>query len=237
MQLDEDILNRFLDGELTPEEMVQVARQVAAESDWDGYLRAQERLKTMLTSRFQDVEMPLPQRLVDTVEHAPLSPWWLARMRLREIFSPRWLVPMGSVLAMGLAILWFAVPRGNLVQDASGHVIAAGQLAAALDTQLASANSPSTPTQIGISFRDKAGRGCRTFANGSNAGLACRQHGAWRIQMLASVPPREDAGASYRMAGAAMSEAVRAQVMATIAGSPFDAAAERTARDRGWPDR
>lgn len=235
MQLDRDILNRFLDGELGPEEMVRIARQVAAEPEWDSYLLSQEKFKAVLVSRFQAVETPLPRRLVDAVEHAPLSPWWLVRMRLREILSLRWLVPMGGVLAMGLAILWFAVPRDNLIQDASGRVIAAGTLAAALNTQLASANSPSAATQIGISFRDKTGRDCRTFANGSNTGLACRQGSAWRIQVLASAPPREDAGAAYQMAGAAMPEAIRTQVMATIAGSAFDAAAERAARDRGWP--
>jgi len=233
MHLDRDILNRFMDGELAPEEMVQVARQITVEPKWDAYLRAQENLKAMLAARFREVETPLPQRLIDAAEKTPISPWWIARMRLREILVLRGLAPMGGLLAAGLVMLWFAGSRGTLMEDASGHMIAAGRLADALNTQLASAKDPSAANQIGISFRDTTGRDCRTFTSGSNAGLACRQDGAWRIKILAATT-REDTGAVYQMAGTAMPQAVRDEVRAIIAGSAFDAAAERAARDRHW---
>lgn len=233
MHLDRDILNRFMDGELAPEEMVQVARQITVEPKWDAYLRSQENLKTMLAARFREVETPLPQRLIDAARKTPLSPWRAARMRLREIQAMRWLIPAGSLLAASLFVLWFAIPSGLLMEDASGHMIAAGRLADALNTELASAKDPSAANQIGISFRDTTGHDCRTFVSGSNAGLACRQNDVWQIQVLASTA-REDSGAMYQMAGAAMPQAVRDRVQSIIAGSPFDAAAERAARDRHW---
>jgi hypothetical protein len=137
------------------------------------------------------------------------------------------------LLAASLFVLWFAIPSGLLMEDASGHMIAAGRLADALNTELASAKDPSAANQIGISFRDTTGHDCRTFVSGSNAGLACRQNDVWQIQVLASTA-REDSGAMYQMAGAAMPQAVRDRVQSIIAGSPFDAAAERAARDRHW---
>ena len=233
MHLDKDILNRFIDGELAPAEMVQVAQQLASEPGWSAYLRSQEKLKTVLAERFRQVETTVPQRLIDAAKKAPLSPWWTAQMRLREILAMRWLIPAGSLLAASLFVLWFAAPSGLLMEDASGHMIAGARLAETLNTQLASAGNPSATTQIGISFRDRTGHDCRTFVSGSNAGLACHQDDAWQIQVHASTA-REDPGAAYQMAGAAMPPAVRDRVQAIIAGSPFDAAAERAARDRHW---
>ncbi|HSN39552.1 MAG TPA: hypothetical protein VLT92_05100, partial [Burkholderiales bacterium] len=64
------------------------------------------------------------------------------------------------------------------------------------------------------------------------SGIACRGETAWDITALASV--RTEAPGTYHMAGSAMPDAIRSAAAEMIDGVPFDAAAEREARARGW---
>ena len=232
MELNREILDRFVDGELQPKQMERVAAMLETHPEWDAYVRRQEQLRASLRARFRELDGQVPQRLIDAARTAPISWQWRLREWRKRNLALRRLAPAGAALALGLVIGVAVGPRGDIGANAAGQWVARGALAHSLDTELASAGN----SAIGISFRDKSGRDCRTFAKGENAGLACRQAGAWVMETLVRRAP-EDGGASYRMAGSAMPEAVRQAVMARIDGAPFDAKAEARARDAGWPGR
>jgi len=118
-----------------------------------------------------------------------------------------------------------------IVAGPSGAMMAAGPLSLALDRQLASAQRPTDPVAIGLSFLADDDAMCRTFVmrRGSEiAGLACRARGGgWRIRMAVSRNvPGDDTPAPVLEA-----------VDQIIHGSPLDAAGERAARDAGWAPR
>ena len=144
----------------------------------------------------------------------------------------RSLVPAGAALALGLVIGVMLRPAHDLGLSASGQMLAQGTLGQALDSKLASAGYDGHGPRIGISFRSRAGEDCRTFASGSQAGLACHQGGRWIIAMTVTQPPQDMA--SYRKAGSEMPDALRRAVAAAIDGVPYDAAAEAKARASGW---
>ena len=228
-----ETLSAFIDGELPPKEMEAVAVLLATRPDLDQWVRRQESLRLGLKDAFADLlAAPPPERLVQAVQSAPLS--W--RWRIRRLAAPRVLAPAGAALALGLVIGVALQPRGEIVSR-NGQVMAEGALATALNERLASEGAASAGPSIGISFKNREGQDCRTFETGGEAGaqsgLACHGAQGWAIAMLAARPNRE-AGGAYRMAGSEMPDAIRAAVNASIAGEPFDAAAERAARERGW---
>ena len=139
--------------------------------------------------------------------------------------------PAAAMLAIGVIVGRALMPGSNFESGRAGTVVASRALAHALDSQLAAAQSGST--SIGISFRNRDGQDCRTFSSGETAGLACRSADGWVVERL--VRERgENAGASYRMAGSAMPDALRQAVQAAIVGEPFDANQEARARAKGW---
>ena len=123
---------------------------------------------------------------------------------------------------------------GDLISS-HGQMLARGDLARALDTKLASAGYSGEGPRIGISFRNRDGRDCRTFTSGNQAGLACHQGSKWVVMTL--VAQNSESSAIYRMAGSEMPDAVRRAVEASIQGAPFDAIAEAQARANGWAGR
>jgi hypothetical protein len=116
------------------------------------------------------------------------------------------------------------------VQPEAGRLVAAAALDDALYTRLASAPADDGP-RIGLTFRDSDGNVCRTFTDRAASGLACRDGGDWRIRGLFQAP--EGQGADYRMA-AGPDPRLMELVDSTMAGEPFDAAAEAAAKERGW---
>src|SRR3546814_12504317 len=85
------------------------------------------------------------------------------------------------------------------------------------------------PTRIGLSFRSKEGSICRTFAGQAMSGIACEEDGRWRLEQILSGGRK---ATDYRQASAA-DPRLAAAVEDMIAGVPFDAEAERAAREVG----
>jgi hypothetical protein len=133
-------------------------------------------------------------------------------------------------LVVGLVIGMNLRPMEDL-NVSGGALMAKGALATALKNQLASTGS-SNRVRIGVSFRNRSGQDCRTFVDGNQAGLACHHDEGWAVAAIVAAPA--ETGGTYRMAGSEMPDAIRQVVTANIEGAPFDAAAERTARDHGW---
>lgn len=230
-EISSETLTAFLDGELPPEEAQRVAAILAKRPDLDAWVRRQDRLRTALRDSFSGVmAAPPPERLLRAAHQAPASRRWLIGRALAGWKMQIW-APAGAALAAGVIIGLLAQPSALLV-NRDGQIMADGSLAQALDHRLASAGYDGSGTRIGISFRGHDGHDCRTFDRDYQAGLACRQANGWAIAILESHP--KNAGGAYRMAGSEMPDSVRQAVMARIEGVPFNAAAEKAARDSGW---
>jgi len=225
-----ETLSAFIDGELPPKEMERIAALLAARPDLDAWVRQQESLRAGIKTAFSGLAAaPPPERLVRIAQTAPISWRWRLRQAWQGTMLRTW-IPAGATLALGLLIGIGLVPPGDIASK-GGQVVAQGALASALNSKLAS-DAGSGP-RIGITFRDRAGRYCRSFdADGQN-GFACHGNKGWEIAMLAARPDTEAAG-PYRMAGSEMPDVMRAAIAARIQGEPFDMKAEKSARDQGW---
>ena len=89
---------------------------------------------------------------------------------------------------------------------------------------------------MGASFWSKNGAFCRSFAARGNAesaitGIACRERGAWRVAVMATVAPDEIA---FPLVPAALPPSVRSVMENLIVGQVLDVDAERQARGQGW---
>jgi hypothetical protein len=142
---------------------------------------------------------------------------------------------MAASLVLGVFLSWrfLTPPHSASLASAGGALVAADELAAALDTKLAS-ESAAGPVRIGMSFKADDGAYCRSFLlrESGTAGFACRDDGDWKIAMMQSVgtSPVGD----LRPAGAEMPPAILEAIEARLSGEPLDAADERAARDARW---
>ena len=108
-------------------------------------------------------------------------------------------------------------------------MVAQGELASALETQLASAQDGGS-IRIGLSFRRKGGGWCRSFQGQAISGVACRQEQGWQVQQLV---PGSGPETAYRQASSGDAR-LMATVDALMDGSPLDAAQEKAAKARRW---
>ena len=171
------------------------------------------------------------------------------KVRAPEVARPQvrswapWAMAAGVVVAALLLVrpTSFAPPQGagadsaSLFAEGASGMTAKGPLEHSLSHDLASAPDNAAVVRVGLSFRDQSGAWCRTFAASRvhMAGLACRNAGAWRIQVLESAGAGDHPG-QFRSAASSISPAVQAAVEARLNGEAADAGQERVARDSGW---
>ena len=142
---------------------------------------------------------------------------------------PHWFAIAAS-LVLGMTIgLRPWIPAAD-VQTDNGALIAAGSLAKALETQLASNQPSDAAVRIGVSFEDKAGRYCRSFESARLDGIGCRDGERWRLERTLMGQKNGD----YRQATSGELAAAAAAMMRRDA---LDARGERAARDAGWVRR
>jgi hypothetical protein len=231
MAIDDDMLMAFVDGELDDVSRTRVERAVAEDPALKARLEVQQRLRDRLAAHYAPVaEEEVPERFRAMLE-SNVVPISVAKTRAPR---PLWqtLTALAATLVLGLAVgrTLLGPPSGPFAVE-DGAMVARGELADALDTQLASAQPRDAATRIGVTFVRNDGRACRTFESQAAAGIACRAETGWQVMMTAtgSGGRRTD----YRQAG---SENLRVQQAAQdmMAGEPYDDAAERRARDSGW---
>lgn len=228
-----DALNAYIDGELPPEEMARIAAVLKNNPEAEAWVKRQEAMRAATKNALSEMlAAPPPERLVRAARAAPISWRWHLRYALIKGSTVKILASAGAALALGIVIGISLKPSAYMVSQ-DGQVVAQGKLASALNTQLASDRYTGPGPHIGISFRNRNGQDCRTFLTGGQSGLACHAGNGWAIAMLVGVPSPESKG-PFRMTGSEMPDAIRAAVAANIQGRPFDAAAEKAARERGW---
>lgn len=219
----------WLDGELGPAEAAEVAAKVASDPELARLADEHRSMKDQLKGAFDPIEMaPVPERLQAALKPSADVIDFPAKPRGTMPSLSQW-AAMAATLVLGLFAGSMIPQRGNApVEVQGGKLYAASALDQALATQLAS--EPSGDVRIGLTFRGREGEICRTFTSPGSSGLACRDDGRWQLRGMFAAP--EGQGNDYRMAG--MDPNLVALVNSTMSGEPFDAAGERSARDKGW---
>ncbi len=241
MTISDETLMAYLDNELASDERERVNAALASDPALQARLKRQERVHLMLSTAFDPaLKQPVPARIIEAALTTPVSLQTNWRERLAGLLSfgpgaPRFAAAgaaFGLVLAVGLAFyLGFERTPG----PGSVPFAASGQLAQVLETQLASDEVREGP-RVGVSFRAGTGELCRTFDLGAArenfAGIACHETSGWKVNTYVTAPVRSSG--PYELASAGLPADVRKAVDGMIAGAPFDAVAERNARDGGW---
>lgn len=233
MSFDPATIAAFVDGELDD----LTARRVEQAAETDAALAAEiarhRALRNRLAAHFLPIaDEPVPDRLRALLADDDRVDTSLAARRdaRRPRFAAMHWGAIAASLVLGLTIgLRPWTPAADVAAD-RGALVASGALAHALDTRLASNQPHDAAIRIGLSFRDREGRYCRSFESAALDGIGCRDAGRWRLERTASGSGARD----YRQAA---SGELMTAAAAMMAGDPLDAAAERAARDGGWNAR
>lgn len=228
----EQMLIAFADGELDEIARRRAAARIAEDPQLAAAVERQKRLKERLSGRYDPIlDEEVPERLRALLESdGNVVPFETPARRLRPRL--KWLGAIAATFVAG----FFAAQLIPVGTDPSrvegGRLLAEGRLAEALETQLASSQPADAATRIGVSFAARDGRLCRTFESSDLAGLACRESGGWELVTTAR-PGGGGGQGEYRQAESGTALVMQAS-QELMAGEPFDAEAERRARDRGW---
>jgi hypothetical protein len=226
MSIDPETLMAFADGELDALSMKRVEKAIAADPALGEQVDRHRALSASLRAAFAPVEAaPVPAGVAALLNESAKVVPFTPRAGRRE--RPLWLGAMAASLVVGLFTGPFLFQRGGGdITFRDGQAVAQGEVAKALDTQLASTQADGAPVRIGVTFRDTTGTLCRTFERGSTGGIACAGGAQWRVERLYGGVSQS--GSTYRQAGSA-SAAMMAEAQAMMAGDPLDADAEAKA--------
>lgn len=258
----DDELMALADGELDAEATARLEMALEADPELRARFERQRHVRTLMAASFDPVlDEPVPSALSDAVARSrsatePKAGTLvdLAAMRAARAAAAAqrptparphraWGYGLAAAGVAALALIMLRpvglpgapAPSAGLVKLAAGDMTAAGPLARGLDRDLASTPDPKGRIHVGLTFRDHNRHWCRTFTAAPDrlAGLACREGGAWRVEVLQSVSP-PSGGEGFRVAASGAPAAVQATVDQSIVGDAADATAERRARDSGW---
>lgn len=239
MTIDDERLIAYADGECGEAERAEVERALAADPELRARLETHRRIAARLSGHYGPVaEAPVPDRLAALLKKPDAEVIDFASARAAKEQKKR-LPGWGSwgaiaaSLAVGVMAGQLALPgRGGVVESRQGQLIARGELAKALDVQLASATSNDVKVRIGVSFRDQSGQYCRTFEADGLSGIGCRSAQGWNLPITHSSGEASAQG-DYRQAGSGDALVMEAAT-AMMRGEPLGPETEQKARDNGW---
>jgi hypothetical protein len=243
---DDEILMAYADGELDPRQSAEIDAAIATDPGLARRVEKHRALRAKVSGAFTKVLVqPVPERLEHAAragatpaardhakvipfpsrtERAPGAPW-----RARE-----W-TAMAASLVIGVMLGWRFLTPADSGAFVAGRdaLLAGGELARALENQLASEQHGEEPVLIGLTFKALDGHYCRSFMlRGSRtAGLACRVGSDWQIPAIDSSP---SANSAMQQASSAVTPAILRAIEARMDGASLDAEAERSARISGW---
>ena len=243
MNFSEETLMAYADNELDSQTRSAVEAAIASDPEIARRVARHKALRERLRTTYDKTldESP-PQRLVDAARGVPSVRREGNVIPLRRKPPPRRAWPQWTSLAACLVVgvligqVLLRTSSTGPVASRDGRLLANGMLAEALSDQLASAQKDDAPVRIGITFKSKDGEYCRTFTlrdSTTLAGLACREHDDWRVEVLAQAAANAS-GNQYRQARSEAPSSVMQAVQDMIAGEPLDARAENAAREKSW---
>jgi len=215
--VDEMTVVAWVDGELGSEQAARVEQAVAADPALRDLAEAHRAMRARFAAAFGGIaDEPVALPSAEIVSFAEMR-----AKRMRHLWIPG---AIAASLVAGLFVGQIERPAG--VADRADALALAPDLARKLDTQL---SGEPVPIRVALSFRAQDGAYCRSFSATHLDGVACRTASGWTLRYAA--PGTASTGA-YAQAGTDPAQA--GAIAAMIAGEPLDAAAERTARERGW---
>lgn len=251
-------IQAYVDGQLDAAQSAQVEAAIAADPALAALCDRERRLRTQLREAFDPIlQEPLPARFEALLRGAPSTasvadtqapdnvvampaPGRASAAAPAAVRSAPWrrsrpvYALAASIALLALSWGWWA-QDGGPVSMKDDALVARGALSRGLDRSLSSAPDATEHVRIGLTFRDRDGHVCRSFAmsdDGAFSGLACREGAQWRVHMLDA----GDAGGQgdLRQASVQIAPAVMAAIDGRISGDVFDADQEREARAAGW---
>jgi hypothetical protein len=244
---DDETLMAYADGELDAERRAEIAAAAGRDPALALRIETHRALRARVAGAYAAVlDGTVPDKLRAAARGvAPAAsggtvvrfPQPATSTQRRPWRAREWLAVAAS-LVLGLFVSWsvFAPGGAGLMDSAGGALVARGELANALDRQLASDNDATRVVSIGLTFRTNEGGYCRHFAlrEARTAGLACREGGEWRIPVTAATQISQG---DHAQAAGAIPPPILAAIEARLSGEPLDAAAEASAARKGWsPD-
>ncbi len=231
MTYDRSTISAYVDGELTLVEAKRIENAIGSDPELAKAIEQERALRDRLAKHFDPV---LDERMPDRLA-ALLSGKVESLNERKSARTAGWLRPspvqwaaMAASLVVGLMIGGTALNRDTgYVRDQGGQIVASGELANALNTQLASNQGSDPVIRIGTSFAAKDGSYCRTFQSAALDGIACTDGNDWKLRQTLS----GDGASEYRQASAG---ALAQAAAAMMSDEPLDAAGEAAALKKGW---
>jgi hypothetical protein len=237
MGISDEVLMAYADGEADSKTRALVEEAMAADPQVARRIAEHRALRNTLRSGYDNVlAEPVPDRLLAAARagHGVVVPLRPKRTQTPPMY---WGAIAASFVVGGLVWHFGAeLLAPGPVMERGGQLLASGALDKALSTQLVRDQQAQSAVQIGVSFRSKAGSYCRTFQLRDNnlAGLACREQGNWKLEMLALTGSSPAGQPEFRQAGSSLPPAIAQAVDQAIEGDPLDAEAEARARTNRW---
>lgn len=250
MNYDDETLMSYVDGELDAKLRAEIAAAAEKEPVLARRVEQQRALRAKVAGAFAKVlEQPVPERLVRVARGAAASesaadrgnvlqfPTRAARAPATPWRAREW-AAMAASLVLGVVISWriFSLGEGGPIVAGKDALVAHGELAHALDHQLASEQRGEEPVLIGLTFKTRDGNFCRSFVMRATrtAGLACHVGADWQVTATDSaVLPQ----GQLQQANSALSPAILRAIEARGDGAALDAEAEKSAQLSGWKDQ
>lgn len=243
MKFSDETLMAYADGELDPATRSAVERAIRSDPTLAAKVRQHTALRSNVFAAFAPIaDEPVPPRLTAATRSGKVIQLNTARAARTEAAQEKrsWSWAEWGGIAAALIVGVLAGGAGvaglqeqpQLAATSGGALLAHGDLADALSTQLAGTTGQGAPVKIGVSFEAREGGYCRSFMMGAAAGLACRNGAEWKVPVMAQAAPA--AAGDYRQAGSEMPPMVLDAIDERITGQTMDAKAEEAARARGW---
>jgi hypothetical protein len=237
----------YVDGEMDESARTRITLAALADGALAARIAAERALRDQLRAHFAPIaEAPVPAEWLTAIRSAtaPAEVIDLAAVRARKaatqpsVRAGWWRSPWaGAAIAASLVLGVFAGSEWQSGQSADGPILArngalmaSGDLAKTLDTQLASAQDGAPVRMLGT-FRRAGGDVCRAFSGQQASGIACHDAGGWRLQHI--LPGSTPGSAAYQQAGS-NNAALMTIAQGMAAGDPFGADQEREAKAKGW---
>lgn len=258
MQISDELLMAYVDGELEPAEAVRVEQALSADPDLRARLQPFVVTRQELARLFNEpMNAPIPAHLIKAIERAPVGSAGATAapgasgllVSLKDFVAGFMAMPMpvrfAGALALGTVIGWAAFSDARVKGSTSeiamtnGALVASNALQNALESRLSAHPVPSGAGAVSVdqSFETKSGGFCRTFKIEATAavpymGLGCRTaDGAWEIRAYEKIPKKSSM--SVRVAGESKS-AVDAAVDELLRDRVMTKEEEASVMARGW---
>lgn len=242
MNYDDETLMAYADGELDAKLRAEISAAVASDPALARRVDQHRALRARVAGAFEKVlDERIPDRLAAIARGGATSdrgkvlqfPTKASRPQATHWRAREW-VAMAASLMLGIFLSWrlFAPADPAVMVAGKDSLLARGELAKALESQLASEQRGEEAVLIGLTFKAKDGNYCRSFTlrTTRTAGLACRSGADWQVTATDTVP----ASGQMQQASSMLSPAIMQAIEARADGEAFDAEAERAAHGGGW---